>query len=191
MLSLASKNCSTFLFRLRVVVCTESLIAASPCLESDSHLDWHLAASTLTQNIIAIGSKLPSCETSTTAAPTPTPCTFIALPEADPTSLPSPHRVGVASAEREQCTARLRDSQHGSHRSMSMYQTPSQGQGVEAIVQTSSTHSVMNVGLVERPIPSALLSKPSTMAAPHITILPATAARPVSITMLTFLTTSR
>ena len=109
--------------------------------------------STLTHNIMTIESKLPSCETSrdytttTTAAPTPTPCTFIALPEADPTSQPSPHKVGVASAEREHRTARLRDSQHGSHRSMRMYQTPSQGQGVEAIVQTSSTHSVMNVGL--------------------------------------------
>ena len=64
------------------------------------------------------------------------------------------------------------DSQHGTHRSMRMYQTPSQGQGVEAIVQTSSTHSVMSVGLVERPIPSALFSKPLTTAAPHTTMLP-------------------
>ena len=68
-----------------------------------------------------------------------------------------------------------------------MYQTPSQGQGVEVHVQTSSTHSVMRVGLVERPIPSALLSKPSTTAAPHTTMLPETAARPVSMTMLAFL----
>ena len=82
------------------------------------------------------------------------------------------------------------DSQHGTHRSMRMYQTPSQGQGVEAIVQTSSTHSVMSVGLVERPIQSALFSKPSTTAATHTTMLPETAARPVSI-MLAFLTTSR
>ena len=48
--------------------------------------------STLTHNIMTIESKLPSCETSrdytttTTAALTPTPCTFIALPEANPTS---------------------------------------------------------------------------------------------------------
>ena len=82
------------------------------------------------------------------------------------------------------------DSQHRTHRSMRMYQTPSQGQQVESIVQTSSTHSVMSVGLVERRIPSALLSKPSTTAAPHTAVLPETAARPVSMTMLAFLTTS-
>ena len=58
-----------------------------------------------------------------------------------------------------------------------MYQTPSQGQGVEAFVQTSSTHSVMSVGLVEKPVPSALFSKPSTTAAPHTTLLPITPAR--------------
>ena len=50
--------------------------------------------------------------------------------------------------------------------------------------------SVMSVGLVERPIPSALLSEPPTTAAPHTTMLPETAARPVSMTMLVFLTTS-
>ena len=49
----------------------------------------------------------------------------------------------------------------------------------------------MSVGLVERPIPSAILSEPSTTASPHATMLPTTAARPVSMTMLAFLTTSR
>ena len=133
--------------------------------------------------------------TTTTAARTPTPCTPIALPDADPTSCLG--RVNhdctkwVMPPQSENtalhgCVYRQshHDSQHGTHRSMRMYQTPSQGQGVEAIVQTSSTHAVMSVGLVERPIPSALLSKPSTTAAPE------TAARPVSLTMLVFLTTS-
>ena len=139
--------------------------------------------------------------TTTTAAPTPTPCTFIALPDADPTSClgrVNHHRTKwVLPPQRENtalhgCVNRQshHDSQHGTHRSMRMYQTPSQGQGVEAIVQTSSTHSVMSVMLVERPIPSALLSKPSTTAAPHTTMLPETAARPVSMTMRVFLTTS-
>ena len=162
---------------------------------------------TLTHNIMTIESKLPSCETSgdytttTTAAPTPTPCTFIALPDADPTSCLGRvyhHRTKWVLPLQSENTAlhgcvnrqSHHDSQHRTHRSMRMYQTPSQGQRVEAIVQTSSTHSVMSVGLVERPIPSALLTKPSTTAAPHTTILPETAARPVSMTMLAFLTTS-
>ena len=50
--------------------------------------------------------------------------------------------------------------------------------------------SVMSVGIVERPIPSALLSEPSITEAPHTTMLPETSARPVSMTMLVFLTTS-
>ena len=162
---------------------------------------------TLTHNIMTIESKLPSCETSgaytttTTAAPTPTPCTFIALPDADPTSClgrVNHHRTKWVLPLQSENTAlhgcvnrqSHHDSQHRTHRSMRMYQTPSQGQRAEAIVQTSSTHSVMSVGLVERPIPSALLSKPSTTAAPHTNILPETAARPVSMTMLAFLTTS-
>ena len=184
---------------------------SSACCLRWTHLDCHLAGMdmlcsdktiTLTHNIMTIESKLPSSETSgdytttTTAAPTPTPCTFIALPEANPTSClrrVNHHRTQWVLPPQSENTAlhgyvnrqSHHDSQHGTHRSMRMYQTPSQGQGVEAIVQTSSTHSVMSVGLVERPNSSALLSKPST------TMLPATAARPVLITMLTFLTTSR
>ena len=50
--------------------------------------------------------------------------------------------------------------------------------------------SVMSVGLVERPIPSALLSEPSNTAAPNTAMLPETSARPVSMTMRVFLTTS-
>ena len=52
------------------------------------------------------------------------------------------------------------------------------------------THSVMSGGLVKRTIPSALLSKPSTTASPHTTMLPETPARPVSMTILAFRTTS-
>ena len=74
----------------------------------------------------------------------------------------------------------LLDIQHGTHKSMRMYQTPSQEQGVKAIVQTSSTLSVMCGGFVKRTIPSALLSKPSTTAALHTTMLPKTGTRTVS-----------
>ena len=48
---------------------------------------------------------------------------------------------------------------------------------------------VMSVGLVKRPIPSALLSEPSTTAAPNTSMLPETSARPVSMTMRVFRTT--
>ena len=60
------------------------------------------------------------------------------------------------------------------------------GKEVEAIAQTSSTHSIMSVGLVERCIPSALCSKPWNTAAPHATMLPGIAARPVSTTTQAF-----
>ena len=50
---------------------------------------------------------------------------------------------------------------------------------------TSSTHSSMSVGLVE-----TLLPRPLTTAAPHTTMFPGTAARPVSTTTFTFLTDS-
>ena len=102
--------------------------------------------------------------TTTTAAPTPTPCSFVALPDADPTSClgrVNHHRTKWVLPPQSENTALHgcvnrqfhHDSQHGTHRSMRMYQTLSQVQGVEAIVQPSATHSVMSVGLVERPIP--------------------------------------
>ena len=50
---------------------------------------------------------------------------------------------------------------------------------------TSSTHSTLSVGLVETLLPRLL-----TTAAPHTTMLPGTAARPVSTTTIAFLTTS-
>ena len=59
------------------------------------------------------------------------------------------------------------------------------GRSTCEFVGTSSTCSTMSVGLVE-----TLLPRPLTTAAPHTTIFPGTAARPVSTTTFTFLTDS-